>query len=376
LSIPKKTRWGDQNLIHPHPPGIGPIRFRNLDWYRVYCYGKISFLKLKERTYIFHGTPYCGAITGFAQGPRSRVVTFQNIILSLHQFWKSHHCILTQPYDTEKGAGTFNPATFLRAIGPEPWRAAYVEPCRRPTDGRYGANPNRLQHYFQYQVVLKPAPPDSQDLYLQSLAHLGLDPYQHDIQFLQDDWESPTLGAWGLGWEVRLDGMEITQFTYFQEVGGLELDPVTVELTYGLERIAMYLQQVDNVYDLMWAEGIQYGELYHESEVQFSIYNFEAADVDLIQTSFDRYEKECQQLLAHPRGLVLPAYDCCMKCSHLFNLLDARGAISVAQRTGYIGRVRNLARKCAQAYQGQREQMGFPLLQQAGAQARKVGKRT
>ena len=291
-------------------------------------------------------------------------MTFQEIILSLHQFWQSQDCILAQPYDTEKGAGTFNPATFLRAIGPEPWRAAYIEPCRRPTDGRYGDNPNRLQHYFQYQVVLKPAPTDSQDLYLQSLAHLGLDPYKHDIQFLQDDWESPTLGAWGLGWEVRLDGMEITQFTYFQEVGSLEMNPVTVELTYGLERIAMYLQEVDTVYDLLWTKGVRYGELYHESEVQWSIYNFETADVNLLQTSFDRFEQECQQLLEHPRVLVLPAYDCCMKCSHFFNVLDARGAISVAQRTEYIGRVRHLARKCAQAYYDQRECMGFPLLQQ------------
>lgn len=305
----------------------------------------------------------------------SRIVTFQDIILSLNHFWKSHNCLLTQPYDTEKGAGTFNPSTFLRALGPEPWSAAYVEPCRRPTDGRYGENPNRLQHYFQYQVVIKPAPPDSQDLYLQSLAHLGLDPYQHDIQFLQDDWESPTLGAWGLGWEVRLDGMEITQFTYFQEVGGLELDPVTVELTYGLERIAMYLQQVDNVYDLKWSEDIRYGELYHESEVQFSIYNFEAADTDLIRTTFDGWEKECRRLLDHPRILVLPAYDCCMKCSHLFNILDARGAISVAQRTGYIGRVRDLARKCAQAFQQQREAMGFPLLKPTQAKRSKNASR-
>lgn len=343
----------------------------NLDWSRVYCYRKFSCRKSNADKNC-DGLPHCPGVASSGQGPGSSIVTFQNIILSLHQFWKSRHCILTQPYDTEKGAGTFNPATFLRAIGPEPWRAAYVEPCRRPTDGRYGNNPNRLQHYFQYQVVMKPAPPDSQDLYLESLAYLGLDPYQHSIQFLQDDWESPTLGAWGLGWEVRLDGMEITQFTYFQEVGGLELDPVTVELTYGLERIAMYLQEVDNVYDLAWTDTIRYGELYHASEVQFSTYNFEAADVDLIQTGFDRYEKECLQLLDHPRGLVLPAYDCCMKCSHLFNLLDSRGAISVAQRTGYIGRVRNLARKCAQAYQGQRERMGHPLLPPASS--RKAGK--
>ena len=288
-------------------------------------------------------------------------MTLQNLILSLHHFWAAHHCILTQPYDTEKGAGTFNPATFLRALGPEPWRAAYAEPCRRPTDGRYGDNPNRLQHYFQYQVVLKPAPPDSQNLYLESLAHLGLDPRTHDIQFIQDDWESPTLGAWGLGWEVRLDGMEITQFTYFQEVGGIEVDPVTVELTYGLERIAMYIQGVENVYDLAWTESVRYGELYHESEVQFSRYNFEVADVDMIAKTFQGFESECQRLLEC--DLVLPAYDYCMKCSHLFNLLDARGAISVAERTGYIRRIRGLARKCAEAFVNRREAMGFPLLQ-------------
>lgn len=289
-------------------------------------------------------------------------MTLQNLILSLHHFWAAHHCILTQPYDTEKGAGTFNPATFLRALGPEPWRAAYVEPCRRPTDGRYGDNPNRLQHYFQYQVVLKPAPPDSQNLYLKSLSHLGIDPRKHDIQFIQDDWESPTLGAWGLGWEVRLDGMEITQFTYFQEVGGIELDPVTVELTYGLERIAMYIQEVDNVYDLAWTESVQYGELYHESEVQFSRYNFEESHVKMIADTFREFESECRELLG--KDLVLPAYDYCMKCSHLFNLLDARGAISVAERTGYIARVRDLARQCAEAFVKRREAMGFPLLHQ------------
>ena len=302
-------------------------------------------------------------------------MTFQDIILSLNKFWDSHNCLLTHPYDTEKGAGTFNPSTFLRAVGPEPWRAAYLEPCRRPTDGRYGENPNRLQHYFQYQVVLKPAPPDSQSLYLESLSNLGLDPFQHDIQFMQDDWESPTLGAWGLGWEVRLDGMEITQFTYFQEVGGLELDPVTVELTYGLERIAMYLQQVDNVYDLMWSNRVRYGDLYHESEVQFSIYNFEVADVTSIQSSFQQCEEECERLLAHPHVLVWPAYDCCMKCSHFFNLLDARGAISVAQRTGYIARVRNLAKKCAHAYQEQRAAMGHPLLRKEPVAGKKPKKK-
>lgn len=287
-------------------------------------------------------------------------MTLQDLILSLHRFWVSHHCILTQPYDTEKGAGTFNPDTFLRALGPEPWRAAYVEPCRRPTDGRYGDNPNRLQHYFQYQVVLKPAPANSQDLYLESIAHLGIDPQKHDIQFVQDDWESPTLGAWGLGWEVRLDGMEITQFTYFQEVGGIELDPITVELTYGLERLAMYIQGVDSIYDLMWSEGVLYRELYHDSEVQFSTYNFEIADVGMIAKTFQEFESECQRLLE--RDLVLPAYDYCIKTSHLFNLLDARGAISVAERTTYIARVRSLARRCAEAFVNRREAMGFPLL--------------
>ena len=300
-------------------------------------------------------------------------MTLQNLILSLHHFWSSHHCILTQPYDTEKGAGTFNPATFLRVLGPEPWRAAYVEPCRRPTDGRYGNNPNRLQHYFQYQVVLKPAPSDSQDLYVKSLTQLGIDPKKHDIQFIQDDWESPTLGAWGLGWEVRLDGMEITQFTYFQEVGGIELDPVTVELTYGLERIAMYIQEVDNVYDLAWTEDIKYGELYHESEVQFSTYNFEVSNVDMVKETFRVFESECQQLLE--KGLVLPAYDYCMKCSHLFNLLDARGAISVAERTGYIARVRGLARRCAEGYVTRREALGFPLLARTNNERSKRGSR-
>ena len=291
-------------------------------------------------------------------------MTLQDLILSLHHFWASHHCILTQPYDTEKGAGTFNPNTFLRALGPEPWRAAYVEPCRRPTDGRYGENPNRLQHYFQYQVVLKPAPADSQNLYLESLAHLGIEPQNHDIQFIQDDWESPTLGAWGLGWEVRLDGMEITQFTYFQEVGSIELDPVTVELTYGLERIAMYIQGADSIYDLMWSKDVRYHELFHEPEVQFSTYNFEVADIEMVANTFQNFETECQRLLE--KNLVFPAYDYCMKTSHLFNLLDARGAISVAERTGYIARVRNLARRCAEAFVNRRAAMEFPLLPRDG----------
>ena len=290
-------------------------------------------------------------------------MTVQDLILSLHQFWANQNCIIYQPYDLEKGAGTFNPATFLRALGPEPWCAAYVEPCRRPTDGRYGKNPNRLQHYYQYQVVMKPCPDDIQSLYLDSLAVLGIDPYKHDIQFIQDDWESPTLGAWGLGWEVRLDGMEITQFTYFQEAGGQTLDPVTVELTYGTERIAMYIQEVNNVYDLMWSSSVTYGDLFRDQEVQFSIHNFEVADVSMVSTMFNACEAECKKLLG--QGLVLPAYDYCMKSSHLFNLLDARGAISVAERTGYIGRVRALARACAVAYIERRENMGFPLLKKA-----------
>jgi glycyl-tRNA synthetase alpha chain len=294
-------------------------------------------------------------------------VTVQDLILSLHQFWAQQQCIICQPYDLEKGAGTFNPSTFLRALGPEPWRAAYTEPCRRPTDGRYGENPNRLQHYYQYQVVMKPCPDDVQSLYLESLAALGIDPRKHDTQFIQDDWESPTLGAWGLGWEVRLDGMEITQFTYFQEAGGQALDPVTVELTYGIERIAMYIQQVDNVYDLLWAPSMKYGDLFHDSEVQFSTYNFEVADVDMMSTMFTSCESECRKLLE--QGLVLPAYDYCMKSSHFFNVLDARGAISVAERTGYIGRVRGLARACAAAYVERRESMGFPLLNKANEDA-------
>ena len=292
-------------------------------------------------------------------------MTVQNLILALHQFWATRHCIICQPYDLEKGAGTFNPATFLRVLGPEPWRAAYVEPCRRPADGRYGDNPNRLQHYYQYQVVIKPCVDNIQTLYLDSLAMLGVDPRKHDIRFVQDDWESPTLGAWGCGWEVRLDGMEITQFTYFQEAGGQPLDPVTVELTYGTERIAMYLQGVDSVYDLRWSEDVTYGDLFHDAEVQFSRYNFEVADIDMIRTMFTAREEECRTLL--DRELVLPAYDACMHTSHLFNMLDARGALSVAERTGYIGRVRGLARGCADAYLERRKQLGFPLLRHAKA---------
>ncbi|NDY43081.1 glycine--tRNA ligase subunit alpha [Dissulfurirhabdus thermomarina] len=277
-------------------------------------------------------------------------MTFQDLILNLQSYWASRGCLLLQPYDTEVGAGTFHPATFLRALGPDPWRVAYVQPSRRPTDGRYGENPNRLQHYYQYQVVLKPSPDDVQDLYLESLAAFGLDLREHDVRFVEDDWESPTLGAWGLGWEVWLDGMEITQFTYFQQVGGIDVHPVSVEITYGLERIAMYLQGVDNVYDLAWNGEVTYGEVHHRGEVEFSRYNFEAADVAMLREAFDRHEAEARALLS--AGLVLPAYDQCLKCSHTFNLLDARGAISVAERTAYIGRVRHLARGVARAYAG------------------------
>ena len=275
-------------------------------------------------------------------------MTLQNLLLSLHHFWADRGCVIHEPYDLEVGAGTFHPATFLKVLGPDPWRAAYVQPCRRPADGRYGENPNRLQHYYQYQVILKPAPADVQDMYLQSLRALGINPKQHDIRFMQDDWESPTLGAWGLGWEVRLDGMEITQFTYFQEVGGIELNPISAEITYGTERIAMYLQGVDNVFDLEWTTGVKYGDIHLEDEKQFSKYNFEAADVTLLMATFTGYEAEGTRLIA--QGLVLPAYDCCMKTSHLFNLLDARGALSVAERTAYIARVRGLARLCAESY--------------------------
>lgn len=286
-------------------------------------------------------------------------MTFQELIMALEKYWAERGCVIQQPYDVEKGAGTMNPATFLRVLGPEPWRVAYVEPSRRPADGRYGENPNRLQHYYQYQVIIKPSPLDIQDIYLDSLRELGVDPLSHDIRFVEDDWEAPTLGAWGLGWEVWLDGMEITQFTYFQQAGGIDLKPISVEITYGLERIAMYLQDVDSVYDLTWAGKVKYGDVHHQSEVEFSHYNFHQADVDMLFKLFDMYEAESQRLV--DGGLVLPAYDCCLKCSHTFNLLDARGAISVTERTGYIGRVRNLARRCSERYAKQREQMGYPL---------------
>lgn len=290
-------------------------------------------------------------------------MTFQDLILSLQNYWARQGCVIQQPYDMEKGAGTFNPATFLRSLGPEPWNVAYVEPSRRPADGRYGENPNRLQHYYQFQVILKPAPLNIQDLYLDSLRSFGIDPACHDIRFVEDDWESPTLGAWGLGWEVWLDGMEITQFTYFQQVGGIDLKPIPGEITYGCERIAMYLQGVDNVYDLEWVDGIRYGDIHHQTEVEFSAYNFEQADTAMLFSLFDMYEKECIRL--NDKALVFPAYDFVMKASHAFNLLDARGAISVTERAHYIARVRNLARLCAEGYVAQRERLGFPLLKQA-----------
>jgi len=289
---------------------------------------------------------------------------FQDVIFALQKFWARKGCVLVQPYDMEVGAGTFHPTTLLKALGPEPWNVAYVQPSRRPTDGRYGENPNRLQHYYQYQVILKPSPTDVQQLYLESLKVLGVEPLEHDIRFVEDDWESPTLGASGLGWEVWLDGMEVTQFTYFQQAGSIELHPVSVELTYGLERIAMYLQGIDNVYDLRWNETVSYGDVHHQQEVEQSGYNFEIADVALLLELFNRYEAESQRVMA--AGLVLPAYEYCLKCSHTFNLLDARGAISVTERTGYIGRIRNLARACAEGYLKQREAMGFPLIKSAG----------
>jgi glycyl-tRNA synthetase alpha chain (EC 6.1.1.14) len=287
-------------------------------------------------------------------------VTFQELILALEKYWADQGCIIQQPYDIEVGAGTFNPATFLRTLGPEPWNVAYVEPSRRPTDGRYGENPNRLQHYYQYQVIMKPSPLDIQDIYLDSLRSFGVNTLDHDIRFVEDDWESPTLGAWGLGWEVWLDGMEITQFTYFQQVGGIDLNPVCAEITYGIERIAMYLQGIDNVFDLEWTKGIKYRDVHHQGEVEFSAYNFEYADVEMLRKLFEMYEAESVKMAE--KGLVLPTYDYCLKCSHVFNILDARGAISVTERTSYIGRVRNLARLSAEGYLKQREKMGYPLM--------------
>jgi glycyl-tRNA synthetase alpha chain len=284
-------------------------------------------------------------------------LSFQDLILRLQTFWARKGCVILQPYDMEVGAGTFHPATTLRALGPEPWKAAYVQPSRRPKDGRYGENPNRLQHYYQFQVILKPSPADAQDLYLQSLRELGIDPRHHDIRFVEDDWESPTLGAWGLGWEVWCDGMEVTQFTYFQQVGGIECDPVSVELTYGLERLAMYVQGVENVYDLDFnGAGVKYGDVFKQAEIEYSAHNFEYADTAMLFRHFEDAERECRALLA--KKLPLPAYDQCIKASHRFNLLDARGVISVAERQAYIGRVRALAKGCCEGWLESRMAVG------------------
>ena len=289
--------------------------------------------------------------------------TFQGLVLALQQFWAEKGCVVLQPLDIEVGAGTFHPATFLRAIGPESWSTAYVQPCRRPTDGRYGENPNRLQHYYQFQVILKPSPQDIQTIYLESLENLGIDMAIHDIRFVEDNWESPTLGAWGLGWEVWLNGMEVTQFTYFQQVGGLECHPVSGEITYGIERIAMYIQGVDSIYDIVWADGpngvVTYGDVFKQNEVEMSVFNFEQADTDLLFKYFDDYESQCNKLIAE--SLPLPAYEQVLKASHNFNLLDARNAISVTERQRFILRVRTLARLVAEAYFESRKQLGFPL---------------
>jgi glycyl-tRNA synthetase alpha chain len=281
-------------------------------------------------------------------GKSENYMNFQEIIFKLQQFWVKQGCLMWQPYDLEKGAGTFNPATFLRTLGPKPWNVAYVEPSRRPTDGRYGENPNRLQHYYQFQVLMKPAPKDIQTIYLKSLKTIGLDPKKHDIRFVEDDWESPTLGAWGLGWEVWIDGMEATQFTYFQQVGGISLKPISAEITYGIERLAMYVQKKDSVYDLQWNDELTYGDIHKEDEVEWSCYNFEHANTNILKQHFADWEKEAQRL--SQKNLPLPAYDAVMKCSHLFNLLDARGAISVSERVGYILRVRTIAKIVAEKY--------------------------
>ncbi|MBF0186604.1 MAG: glycine--tRNA ligase subunit alpha [Magnetococcales bacterium] len=293
-------------------------------------------------------------------------MNFQDLIFSLQTFWAQKGCIVQQPHDMEMGAGTFHPATFLRVLGPEPWNTAYVQPSRRPTDGRYGENPNRMQHYYQFQVILKPSPKDIQALYLESLEAIGIRTADHDIRFVEDDWESPTLGAWGLGWEVWLDGMEVTQFTYFQQVGGIDLKPISGEITYGLERLAMYIQGVENVFDLAWTDTVSYGDVFHQNEVDFSHYNFQRADKASLLTLFDMYEAEATRLLDPEQGrpLPVPGYEQVVKCSHAFNLLDARGAISVTERARYIGRVRTLARKVAEAFVDQRRELGFPLLKE------------
>ena len=292
------------------------------------------------------------SVTG-ASERRASAPTFQDVIMNLQHYWAKQGCVVLQPYDNEVGAGTFHTATTLRALGPAAWRTAYVQPCRRPTDGRYGENPNRMQHYYQFQVLLKPSPDNVQELYLESLRAIGIDVEEHDVRFVEDDWESPTLGAWGLGWEVWIDGMEVTQFTYFQQVGGFECDPVPAEITYGLERLTMYIQGVDSVYDIVWSRGADgseftYGDVFLENEREFSAYNFEVADTDLLFGEFDRYEAECNRVLA--AGLPLPAYDYVLKCSHAFNLLDARGVISATERMGYILRVRTIAKACCASY--------------------------
>ncbi|MDR1731358.1 MAG: glycine--tRNA ligase subunit alpha [Synergistaceae bacterium] len=291
-------------------------------------------------------------------------MNFQDIYFRLERFWAEQGCAVQQPYDMEVGAGTMNPATALRVLGPEPWRVAYVEPSRRPTDGRYGENPNRLQHYYQYQVIIKPAPANILDLYIQSLVSLGIDPAEHDIRFVEDDWENPTIGAWGLGWEVWLDGMEITQFTYFQQLGGIDMERVPAEITYGLERIAMYVQGVENVYDLTWTGKLSYGDVHLKSEIEYSHYNFEIADTVMLFQLFNMYEAEAGRILE--AGFVQPAYDYVLKCSHAFNLLDARNAISVTERTGYIGRIRALAGRCCEGYVKQRQEMGYPFMGKFG----------
>lgn len=289
-------------------------------------------------------------------------MNFQDMILTLQNYWAKNGCIMMQPYDVEKGAGTMNPNTFLRSLGPEPWKVCYVEPSRRPADGRYGENPNRLYQHHQFQVILKPSPDNIQDLYLGSLKEIGIDPLKHDIRFVEDNWESTTVGAWGLGWEVWLDGMEITQFTYFQQVGGIECELETGEITYGLERLAMYIQEVDNVYDLKWNEELTYGDVFKKSEYENSVYAFEECDTEMLFNLFDIYEKEGLRLME--KNLVIPAYDYVLKCSHTFNTLDAKGAIGVSQRASFIGRVRNMAKNVAQSFIKQREELGFPLLKE------------
>ena len=302
------------------------------------------------------------------------MLTFQDLILALQQFWAERGCVIAQPYDMQMGAGTFHPATFLRAVGPEPWSAAYVQPCRRPTDGRYGDNPFRLQHYYQFQVVIKPSPEDIQDIYLESLRTIGIDPTVHDIRFVEDNWESPSLGAWGLGWEVWLNGMEITQFTYFQQLGGLECRPVIGEITYGLERLAMYLQDVESIFDIVWTDGplgrISYRDVYHQNEVEQSRYNFELADIDSLFNAFDLAEHDCQRLIE--LKLALPAYEQMLVASHTFNLLDARQALSVSERQRFILRVRDMSKSVAAAYYASREALGFPMIESAKAHQREA----